>query len=41
LPKAISTMKPTEIGTAWGASPDAADVSAAVPAATDTATVST
>ena len=41
LPKAINAMKKTEIGTAYEVRPDAAEVSAAVPAATDTATVRT
>ena len=41
LPKAMSTMKATEMGTAYGVSAETAEVRAAVPAATDTATVST
>jgi hypothetical protein len=41
FPTAISTMNPTDIGTVYGASPEKADTRAAVPAATDTDTVST
>ena len=37
----MNAMKKTEMGTAYGESDENADVRAAVPAATDTATVST
>ena len=37
----MMTMKPSDISTLYGASASTADVSAAVPAATETATVNT